>query len=208
MALTNSQNRVYLASKSPRRRDLLKQIGVNFEVLLLREYPPTRQDIDETQVAGEPPDQYVLRLAKQKAEVGATRVQERRLPVLPVLSADTSVELDGEIIGKPADTQQAAAFLRRLSGKTHYVHSAVALAHWGQVNTASSKTEVRFRDVSDEEIRRYITSGESMDKAGAYGIQGRAAAFIAGISGSYSGVVGLPLFETVGLLKKINFPLP
>ena len=206
--MTNPQNRLYLASKSPRRRELLKQIGVNFELLLLREFPATRQDIDETPVAGELPDQYVLRVARQKAEVGAQRVQERRLPALAVLSADTSVVLDGEVIGKPADAQAAATTLRRLSGKTHRVYSAIALSQWGQVNTALSVTEVGFRDLSDEEIRRYVATGEPMDKAGAYAIQGRAAAFIASIAGSYSGVMGLPLFETVGLLKKINFPLP
>lgn len=206
--MTNPQNRLYLASKSPRRRELLKQIGVNFELLLLREFPATRQDIDETPVTGELPDQYVLRVARQKAEVGAQRVQERRLPALAVLSADTSVVLDGEVIGKPADAQAAATMLRRLSGKTHRVYSAIALSQWGQVNTALSVTEVGFRDLSDEEIRRYVATGEPMDKAGAYAIQGRAAAFIASIAGSYSGVMGLPLFETVGLLKKINFPLP
>ena len=206
--MTNPQNRLYLASKSPRRRELLKQIGVNFELLLLREFPATRQDIDETPVAGELPDQYVLRVARQKAEVGTQRVQERRLPTLAVLSADTSVVLDGEVIGKPADAQAAATTLRRLSGKTHRVYSAIALSQWGQVNTALSVTEVGFRDLSDEEIRRYVATGEPMDKAGAYAIQGRAAAFIASIAGSYSGVMGLPLFETVGLLKKINFPLP
>ena len=206
--MTNPQNRLYLASKSPRRRELLKQIGVNFELLLLREFPATRQDIDETPVTGELPDQYVLRVARQKAEVGAQRVQERRLPALAVLSADTSVVLDGEVIGKPADAQAAATTLRRLSGKTHRVYSAIALSQWGQVNTALSVTEVGFRDLSDEEIRRYVATGEPMDKAGAYAIQGRAAAFIASIAGSYSGVMGLPLFETVGLLKKINFPLP
>ena len=206
--MTNPQNRLYLASKSPRRRELLKQIGVNFELLLLREFPAARQDIDETPVTDELPDQYVLRVARQKAEVGAQRVQERRLPTLAVLSADTSVVLDGEVIGKPADAQAAATTLRRLSGKTHRVYSAIALSQWGQVNTALSVTEVGFRDLSDEEIRRYVATGEPMDKAGAYAIQGRAAAFIASIAGSYSGVMGLPLFETVGLLKKINFPLP
>lgn len=206
--MTNPQNRLYLASKSPRRRELLKQIGVNFELLLLREFPAARQDIDETPVTDELPDQYVLRVARQKAEVGAQRVQERRLPALAVLSADTSVVLDGEVIGKPADAQAAATMLRRLSGKTHRVYSAIALSQWGQVNTALSVTEVGFRDLSDEEIRRYVATGEPMDKAGAYAIQGRAAAFIASIAGSYSGVMGLPLFETVGLLKKINFPLP
>lgn len=208
MAINNPQNRLYLASKSPRRRELLKQIGVNFEVLLLREFPAARQDIDETPMSNEAPAEYALRVARQKAEVGAVRMQERRLPALPVLSADTTVVLDNQIIGKPADTREAADILRRLSGKTHQVMSAVALSHWGQASAVLSITEVRFRELSDEEIRRYIGSGEPMDKAGAYAIQGRAAGFIASIAGSYSGVMGLPLFETVELLKKINFPLP
>lgn len=208
MPVNHPQNRLYLASKSPRRRELLKQIGVNFELLLLREFPVARQDVDETPMAGEAADQYALRIALQKTEAGALRVQERHLPPLPVLSADTSVVLEGEIIGKPTDAQAAAATLRRLSGKAHQVYSAVALSHWGQVHSALSRTEVRFREISDDEIRRYVASGEPMDKAGAYGIQGRAAAFIANISGSYSGVMGLPLCETVELLKKINFPLP
>ena len=208
MAITTPQNRLYLASKSPRRRDLLKQIGVNFEVLLLREFPIARQDIDETPLPAEISDQYVLRVATQKAEIGAQRVQERRLRAMPVLAADTSVVLDGAVIGKPGDSSDAATILRRLSGNKHQVHSAVAVAQWGHTFTAVSVTEVRFRDLTDEEIRRYIASGEPMDKAGAYAIQGRAAAFIAGISGSYSGVMGLPLFETAELLKKINFPLP
>jgi len=204
----NPQNRIYLASKSPRRRELLKQIGVNFEVLLLREFPALRQDVDERPHTDERPDIYVVRVARQKAEIGALRVQERHLPILPVLSADTTVVLDNTIIGKPADKNQAADILRRLSGKAHHVMSAVALHHSGQLSSVLSITEVRFRKLSDDEIHRYIASGEPMDKAGAYGIQGRAAAFIAGIAGSYSGVMGLPLFETVELLKKINFPIP
>ncbi|MES2353323.1 MAG: Maf family protein [Pseudomonadota bacterium] len=204
----NHQNRIYLASKSPRRRELLKQIGVNFEVLLLREFPALRQDIDERPNLDEAAELYVVRVARQKAEIGALRVQERHLPVLSVLSADTTVVLGNTIIGKPADKNQAAEILHQLSGKTHHVMSAVALYHSGQVSSVLSITEVRFRELSNEEIHRYIASGEPMDKAGAYGIQGRAAAFIAGIAGSYSGVMGLPLFETVELLKKINFPIP
>jgi septum formation protein len=207
MVALNPQNRIYLASKSPRRRELLKQIGVNFEVLLLREFPVTRQDIDERPHTTEAPDEYVLRVARQKAEIGAQRVVERRLPVLPVLSADTSVVLETNIIGKPVDKQGAINTLRQLSGKTHQVMSAVAISNAGQVHSVLSITEVRFRELSDNEIRRYVACGEPMDKAGAYGIQGKAAAFIAGISGSYSGVVGLPLFETVELLKKIHFPI-
>jgi len=208
MIAHNPHNRIYLASKSPRRRELLKQIGVNFEVLLLREFPASRQDIDERPFANESPEDYVVRVARQKAEIGALRVQERHLPILAVLSADTSVVVDRTIIGKPADTQDAADILRKLSGTSHRVMSAVALAHAGKIDSVLSVTEVHFRDLSDGEIQRYIATGEPMDKAGAYGIQGRAAAFIAGISGSYSGVVGLPLFETVELLKKANFLLP
>ncbi len=207
MPIAHPQNRIYLASKSPRRRELLKQIGINFEVLLLREYPVARRDLDETPLPNEAPDQYVLRVARQKTEISAQRVQERRLPALPVLSADTTVVLDQAIIGKPHDTKEAAEVLRRLSGKTHHVYTAIALSCWGQTSTELSITEVRFRELSDDEVRRYIATGEPMDKAGAYAVQGRAAAFIASMSGSYSGVMGLPLYETMELLKKINFPM-
>lgn len=202
------QNRLYLASKSSRRRELLNQIGVNFEVLLLRESPPSRQDIDEKPFPNEIPEEYAIRIARKKAEVGAAKVRDRHLLTLPVLSADTCVILGKKIIGKPANIEEAANTLRMLSGNTHQVMSAVAIAYANEISSMLSVTEVRFSTLSEEQIQQYIASGEPLDKAGAYGIQGKAATFIAHISGSYSGVVGLPLFETTELLRKIRFPLP
>ena len=207
MIMPTLQNRLYLASKSPRRRELLNQIGVNFEVLLLREHPPSRQDIDERPFPNEVPEEYVVRVARKKAEVGALRIKERHLPALPVLSADTCVILGKKIIGKPANVDEAANTLRTLSGTTHQVMSAVALSYASEISNMLSITEVRFGVLSDEQIQQYIASGEPLDKAGSYGIQGKAATFIAHISGSYSSVMGLPLFETAELLRKIRFPL-
>jgi septum formation protein len=198
--------RVYLASRSARRRELLKQIGVSFEVLLLREGSGRAADFDETPIPGETPVDYVQRVAKAKAEVGWTRLAQRRLMRFPVLSADTTVALDGAILGKPVDREQAVSFLKALSGKTHQVHTAVAVQMDSQLEVALSTTDVQFRDLTESEIRLYVSGAEPMDKAGAYGIQGRAAAFIRSLSGSYSGVVGLPLFETSQLLSKFGHP--
>ena len=200
-------NRIYLASRSPRRRELLKQIGINFEVLILRSFPAVRADVDETPRPGESPGDYVTRIATNKAKTGWTRALERRLPRLPVLGADTTVTVDGEIIGKPANTGDAAKILRKLSGRQHEVFSVVAVALNDHVMTKLSCSRVRFADLSDALIQDYVDSGEPMDKAGAYGVQGKAATFIAEIDGSYSGIMGLPLFETAQLLKQIGFPI-
>ena len=197
--------RVYLASRSARRRELLKQIGVSFEVLLLREGSGRAADFDETPIPGETPVDYVQRVAKAKAEVGWTRLAQR-LMRFPVLSADTTVALEGAILGKPVDREQAVSFLKALSGKTHQVHTAVAVQMDSQLEVALSTTDVQFRDLTESEIRLYVSGAEPMDKAGAYGIQGRAAVFIRSLSGSYSGVVGLPLFETSQLLSKFGHP--
>lgn len=198
-----SPQTIYLASASPRRRELLKQIGVRFEVLLLRTHP-SRVDVDETPRSGENPRDYVLRLARAKAEVGNMAFRARRLPVYPVLAADTTVTLDGEIIGKPADRAEAEATLARLAGRSHEVLTAVAMAFDGEVEVRLSTSTVEFAPFDAHSIRRYVASGESHDKAGAYAIQGRAAAFIARLEGSYSGVMGLPLFETTQLLQKFG----
>ena len=199
------ENRIYLASRSPRRRELLKQIGVNFEVLIMRSFPTVRADVDETPNPGESPGDYVVRIATNKAMTGWTRALERRLPRLPVLGADTTVTIDGEIIGKPANTEDAAKILRKLSGREHEVYSAVAVAMNDNVTTRLSCSRVRFSELSDPLIQDYVDSGEPMDKAGAYGVQGRAATFIAEIDGSYSGIMGLPLYETAQLLKQVGF---
>jgi len=181
---------VYLASASPRRSELLRQIGVPFEV--------RPADIPETHTAGEPADALVLRLAAEKADAVWRRVPaaERR----PVLAADTAVVLDERVLGKPADEAEAAAMLAALSGRTHRVLTAVALRCGDAAETLLSTSEVRFRATTAEERAAYCHSGEPLDKAGAYGIQGRAAMFVEHLEGSYSGVVGLPLFETAALL--------
>jgi len=202
--MTRTDNRIYLASRSPRRRELLQQVGIAFEPLLLREDSRRGTDVDETPVPGESPESYVSRVARAKAEAGWRRIASRRLLPRPVLAADTTVALDGEIIGKPADARGAHELLRRLSGQTHQVMTAVAVAREARVETALSISAVEFRELADGEIRRYVASGEPLDKAGAYAIQGRAAVFVRAIRGSYSGIMGLPLFETAELLARFD----
>ena len=188
---------VYLASASPRRSELLRQIGVPFEV--------RPADIPETQAAGESADALVLRLAVAKADAVWRRVpaDERR----PVLAADTAVVLDERVLGKPGDEAEAEAMLTALSGRTHRVLTAVALRCGDAAETLLSSSEVRFRATTREERAAYCRSGEPLDKAGGYGIQGRAAMFVEYLAGSYSGVVGLPLFETAALLARCGVAL-
>jgi len=188
-----SATQLYLASQSPRRRELLKQIGVKFRVLA--------PDVDEAPLPREAPDSYVERIARIKAEVAWARIIERRRARHPVLAADTAVVLGQRILGKPANDAEARAMLKALSGRAHHVLTAVAVAHESQLRLATSITAVTFRRLAPSEIAHYVASGEPHDKAGAYGIQGLAASFITRIEGSYSGVMGLPLFETVNLLK-------
>ncbi|MCV2218211.1 Maf family protein [Thauera sp. Sel9] len=200
--------RIYLASKSPRRRDLLRQIGVQFDVLTFRggergEDP----DVDESTLLGEGVERYVERLALTKAQAGVRRIQWRKLLRHPVLAADTALELNGDIIGKPTDTADAQAILRRLSGRRHRVLTALAISDGERTRSKLSISTVKFRELTDLEIRHYIATGEPMDKAGAYGIQGKAAVFIEEIHGSYSGIMGLPLFETAQLLETFGYPL-
>lgn len=177
-----------LASTSPRRRELLAQLGVPFEVLAVA--------VDERPLPAELAADHVCRLALAKARAGAGE----RDPRACVLGADTVVVLDGEIFGKPADRDDAVAMLRRLSGRTHAVLSAVARVRGGAHTVRLSESQVTFRALSAAEIAAYCDTGEPLDKAGAYAIQGRAAAFIRHLEGSYSGVMGLPLFETAELL--------
>jgi septum formation protein len=196
--------RVYLASNSPRRRELLHQIHVRFDVLLFRGSTRHDEDVSEVVQAGEDAFAYVERVAMAKADGGLRRIGWRGLLQQPVLTADTTLELNGEIIGKPATPAHAAAILRELSGRTHQVLTAVALADSTRTLQRLSVSQVRFRRLEEEEIRRYVATGEPMDKAGAYAIQGRAAAFIEEIRGSYSGIVGLPLFETAEMLREFG----
>lgn len=199
--------RVYLASRSPRRRELLRQIGVNFEVMSLREGRERGADVDETPLAGERPLDYVLRIAVTKADVAWQRLTERRVPrltVLPVLAADTTVTVDGAILGKPADRAEARRMLRTLAGREHRVLTAVAVRMGERLETGISDSSVRMANLDQTDIDAYVDSDDPLDKAGAYGIQGRAAAFIEEIRGSYSGIMGLPLHETAVLLARIR----
>jgi len=180
-----------LASKSPRRRMLLEQIGVRFEVVAI--------DVDEVRLPGEDPERYVLRLALDKARAGRTQVVS--VPCPPVLAADTAVVVGDRILGKPRDRRDAADMLRLLARRTHRVLSGIALMD-GRERQALSVSEVRFRAVNAREADAYWDSGEPCDKAGGYAIQGRGALFVAELRGSYSGVMGLPLFETAQLLAE------
>jgi septum formation protein len=195
---------IYLASRSPRRRELLAQIGVRFHLLLFRARPGEMVDVDESTLGGEAPEAYVERMARTKVDAGWQRMQQRNLPRAPVLSADTTVALDGRIFGKPADHEEAATMLAALSGRSHEVLTAVALKSDDWLESVVSRTEVKFKTLSPGEIAEYVESGECDDKAGAYGIQGRAGRFVVELRGSYSGVVGLPLYETGQLLDKLR----
>lgn len=187
---------IYLASRSPRRGELLGQIGVTFAVL--------PSDVDESVRPDESPEHYVLRLAREKALVCAQRLAADGLVDRPILAADTTVCIDGMILGKPENDADAAAMLRRMSDRWHAVHTAIAVAQGNRVETALSSTQVEMARLSEEDIAAYIASGEPRDKAGSYGIQGLAGAFIRRIEGSYSGVMGLPIYETSQLLKQFG----
>ena len=199
--------RIYLASLSPRRRELLTQIGVPFSPLLFRSGPRSDEQVDETPLPGEAADDYVVRVARAKAAYGHQLVQSRQLRPYPILAADTTVELDGKIYGKPSNAADAIAMLKAFSGRTHRVLTTVAIAWKGKIEHRLNINEVRFRELTDAEIRHYVHSGEPMDKAGAYGIQGTAAMFVAEMRGEHSGIVGLPLCETTLLLREIGYPI-
>lgn len=199
------ESRIYLASRSPRRRELLTQVGIRFDLLMFRSGNRSDAEVDETPASDEHPDDYVVRVARAKAEFGQRILNMRHLPLRPVLSADTTLDCDGQIIGKPTDEADARRILTSLSGKTHRVLTAVAVADGQRIAHAVSISEVRFRELAEDEVRHYAASGEPMDKAGAYGLQGRAAMFVAEVKGSPSGIVGLPLCETVQLLKGFGY---
>ncbi len=191
---------IYLASSSPRRQELLRQLGIAFEVVA--------PQISEQPRTDELANDYVLRLAAEKARCVARRVASRAGGSLPVLGADTEVVVDREILGKPRNRDHACGMLRRLSGRTHRVLTALCIVNQGVERSAISESRVTFGPLSEEEIARYWESGEPADKAGAYAIQGRAAAFIARLEGSYSGVMGLPLYELAMLLRELGRPIP
>jgi nucleoside triphosphate pyrophosphatase len=192
----NSEGFIYLASGSPRRRELLQQIGVPFRVI--------GADLDETALRGESPLAYVSRLAQAKAGLGWER--SRASGHAPVLAADTAVVLEGGILGKPSGMKDAIAMLLKLSGRAHEVLTAVALRTVTGSEVKVSRSVVTFRSIDSSEARAYWETGEPSDKAGAYAIQGCAAIFISDLKGSYSGVMGLPLFETAELLTAAGVP--
>lgn len=196
--------KIYLASRSPRRAELLRQVGVPFEPLALRERLPRGPDVSETVFPGESPEDYVRRVCRAKVRAAWSRIAERGLIARPVLAADTTVCIDGTLLGKPADRADAVRMLGLLSGKSHRVVTAVAVQEGQRMGDAVSESTVRIRPLDEREIGAYVDSGEPMDKAGAYAIQGIAAVFIAELRGSYSGVMGLPLFETAELLDRIR----
>lgn len=183
---------IYLASKSPRRAELLRQIGIDFRVLSI--------NIDEFNIATESAEQYVCRMAKTKAMLGKKMVSAGAL----ILAADTIITIDGNIVGKPVDRSHCRSMLKQLSGRRHQVLSAVAMNYQGETKLRVSKNWVSFRQMEAGEIEAYCASDEPLDKAGAYAIQGKAAVFIEHLEGSYSSVMGLPLFETAELLKQTN----
>ena len=189
---------IYLASRSPRRAELLRQVGIEFTLVAI--------DIDESRAATESPAEYVCRMAVSKASIAAEQIQGRQQDCA-VLAADTTIALDGDTIGKPADRKQCGEILRQLSGRQHLVLSAVALAARGKIVSRLSQNRVSFRALAESEIESYCATGEPMDKAGAYAIQGKAAIFIEHLEGSYSAVMGLPLYETAELLREAEIAM-
>ena len=202
--ITQLDRGIYLASRSPRRRELLSQIGVRFQVLMFRDIPETDAELDEAAITGETPRAYVERVARAKAQAGWKRLEQRSLPRAAVLAADTAVAVDERILGKPADRREAADMLAALSGRRHEVLSAIALRYESQLECAVSVSEVEFKVLSQDDIRQYVATGECDDKAGAYAIQGRAAQFVTTLRGSFSGVMGLPLYETAQMLERMG----
>jgi len=198
---------VYLASKSPRREELLRQLGIEFVSLRLREAPARERDIVEGAYDAEPPLHYVERIARTKAAIGWQRMLQRGLAHRPVLGADTEVVLEGTVFGKPKDAADAIRMLSQLSGRTHQVLTAVAICWDEKVVAEISTSAVTMRGLAQDEIERYVATGEPIDKAGAYAVQGRAASFVSHVDGSYSGVMGLPLYETAQALAGIGFPV-
>lgn len=199
--------KIYLASKSPRRRELLRQIGVEFELLMLRNDTVRGPDVTEEAYDGESPADYVARVANEKAEFAWNMLHNRRMKIRPVLAADTTVTIDGEILGKPGSQAEAIAMLERLSGRTHQVLTSVAVHCTDLAEQFTQVSDVRFAKLSAASIKAYCATSEPYDKAGGYGIQGLAALFVEHIEGSHSGIMGLPLYETANLLRKAGIPL-
>jgi len=194
---------VYLASQSPRRKQLLEQLGVKFKLLL----PDASEDAEALEVVrpNEKPRTYVQRVTALKLEAALQRLKNRGLTPAPVLCSDTTVAIGNTIFGKPDNAEHAKEMLRQLSGQTHRVLTAVSIGTMRKQSRALSISQVRFADLSKQDIDRYVASQEPLGKAGSYAIQGKAAAFISHISGNYSGIMGLPMFETAHLLREFGF---
>lgn len=205
--MQSAENMIYLASKSPRRRELLRQIGVEFELLQLRSDGRRGMDVTEEVLRGETPEVYVARVAHEKAHFALRMVRLRNMPPRLVLSADTTVTIDGRILGKPGSVTEARGMLELLSGRTHQVLTSVAVCSETFQAQITQTSEVRFGVLTPEAIAAYCASKEPFDKAGGYGIQGMAGQFIEHISGSHSGIMGLPLYDTAQLLKQAGLPL-
>ncbi|MBI1834832.1 MAG: septum formation inhibitor Maf [Burkholderiales bacterium] len=202
--MSHAPQKVYLASKSPRRRELLRQADIDFELLLLREDVARGADVTEITLPNESPEAYVARVTQAKALAAWHVVLARHLPAHPVLAADTTVVIDGQILGKPTDKADATRILTLLSGRSHQVLTNIAVKYHQQFLQCTQTSEVRFAHLSASDIAAYCDTQEPYDKAGAYGVQGVAARFISHISGSYSGIMGLPIFETAELLARIK----
>jgi septum formation protein len=204
----NSLNsRIYLASQIPRYRDSLTQIGVSFELLLLRKDPRREFSINETPGASEPTSQYLERVCRARVTEGQHALVSRSLRAFPVLAADAVLELDNMIIGKPHDQKDATEMLRTLSGRQHQLTSAVAVAFQARVEFRVVTTNVTFSTLNEERIGRYVMANEGRDRAGAYAIEGLGGAFVSRIEGSHSAMLGLPLFETVDLLREFGLSI-
>lgn len=194
---------IYLASQSPRRKQLLEQLGINFELLL----PDASEDAEALEIVNpnEKPRAYVQRVTALKLEAALQRLKNRGLPLAPVLCLDTTVALGNTLFGKPDNAEHAKEMLRQLSGQTHRVLTAVSIGTLRKQRHALSISKVQFVELSKQDIDRYVASLEPIGKAGSYAVQGKAAAFISHISGNYSGIMGLPMFETAHLLREFGF---
>lgn len=197
-----NDKKIYLASKSPRRRELLRQAGIDFEILMLRNDPLRGVDVTEDVIEAESPEDYVARVSMEKGAFAWNMVRTRHLTPRPVLSADTTVTMNGVILGKPAGQAEAVAMLEQLSGRTHEVLTSIAVHYKDFAEQVTQVSQVRFATLTPAAIRAYCATSEPYDKAGGYGIQGLAALFVEHIEGSHSGIMGLPLFETAALLRK------
>ena len=203
--MKSHNKKIYLASKSPRRRELLRQVGIDFDLMSLRNDPARGIDVPEDVFEGELAQDYVVRVALEKGAFAWKVLQQRRQPLRPVLTADTTVTIDGDILGKPADLAEARAMLEQLSGRTHQVLTTVAVHYTDMAEHVTQVSNVRFAKLTAQQIAAYCATSEPYDKAGGYGIQGLAALFIEHIEGSHSGIMGLPIFETAVLLRKAGF---